>query len=391
MINITIDSNNYPILNNIKLEDLDKFCIDIFNVGYNTLYPKPICLDDTKIDYLNIINKIDTIKPDITDKLSLLNQSLEKLVGLSNSSVKKGMLAENILENIFTERYGDIEYTNMSHIPHSGDAWLKLPNNKIIMLESKNYNTVIDKHEINKMQNDMIVNNIHWGIFISFNSKIQGMKEFDFYIFQHQTVNFHIIMLSNLNIDITRLDMAFNILRKLILLYSDLDKSPWITYNIKNDLDQLNELIEFNYILRDNFTNMEKDIIRNINSFYHILRDYQFNLDKKVKDIINKITNNTLLLYQNNNFDYTDFITNVTNKDKKLVDIAHKLSDLFKKKNIKENNYTLNINDIIIANVKVNLKKIIIEFTNYDISLYFIHGKDKEINQNLLIFENLIL
>ena len=34
-------------------------------------------------------------------------------------------------------RYGDIQFEKKNHIPHSGDAWLYLPDDKIIMIESK--------------------------------------------------------------------------------------------------------------------------------------------------------------------------------------------------------------------------------------------------------------
>jgi len=44
----------------------------------------------------------------------------------------------------------------MSQTSHSGDAWLYLPNNKIIMLESKNYTNTVNKDEVIKLHNDMI-------------------------------------------------------------------------------------------------------------------------------------------------------------------------------------------------------------------------------------------
>jgi hypothetical protein len=94
-------------------------------------------------------------------------------------------MAEILLENIVNERYGDIKFVSKSQTPHSGDAWLYLPDDKIIMLESKNYTSTVNKDEVIKLQSDMITHNITWGILVSFNSMIQGMKELDFHTFLH--------------------------------------------------------------------------------------------------------------------------------------------------------------------------------------------------------------
>lgn len=46
-------------------------------------------------------------------------------------------------------------YEDKSQIPHSGDAWLILSDNKIVMIETKNYTSTINKSEIEKMEYDM--------------------------------------------------------------------------------------------------------------------------------------------------------------------------------------------------------------------------------------------
>lgn len=396
-ITLTLNKNDYPVLFQLKKKELDKIATKIFNTGYSLLYPNKI--NEKSIEYKELIEKIESLRndfnnPELYDKISTLELSLEKLIGLSNSSSKKGELAENVIENIFTTRYGDIEYVNTSGISHSGDAWLYLPNNKIVMIESKNYTSVVNKDEIIKMQNDMITHHIRWGIFLSFNSNIQGMKEFDFYVFNHNNETYHVVMVSNLASDITRLDLAIGIIRKLVNFYSDLNKFPWIINNIKSELEHLNEILEQNYLLRDNFITMEKDIIKNVNNFYSKLRDYQINMNNKIKDIINKINStmdNSVVTISN---DYTPFINWIEAKDKKLSVIATKIIDVFKKKELNviiDNNCILKYSDITVATVKVILKKISIEFSNYDIILNFILNKDKEISQNLVIFENLNL
>ena len=170
-------------------------------------------------EYNHIISKIDQIQDtiketNIKDYLLSLDTSLNKLIGLSSNSNKKGNFAENILENIFETRYGDIKFERKSGVAHSGDAWLYLPDNTIIILESKNYNTTVGKDELIKLQNDMVSNNIHWGIMVSFNSQIQGMKELDFHTFIHNNKKYSIIVISNLSNNILKLDLTLQIIRK---------------------------------------------------------------------------------------------------------------------------------------------------------------------------------
>jgi len=394
---ILLNKDNFPILFKLKEDELNNISNKIFSIGYSILYPN-ININEKNIEYNEIINKIELLSTainnnNLNNKISSLEQSLEKLIGLSTSSSKKGELVENILENIFNQRYGDINFKNMSHVPHSGDAWLYLPDNKIIMLESKNYINTVNKDEVIKMQNDMITNHIKWGIFLSFNSCIQSMKDIDFHIFNHNNENYQILMISNLSNDISRLDLGITLIRKLLNYYSDLDKFPWLVNNIKSELNHLNELLEQNYLLRDSFVTMEKNIIKDINIFYTILRDYQFNMDIKIKEIINKITLTMDESINFNNIDYNNFIILCTNKEKKLASISTQISDIFKKKQIifEEDKLILKIKNNIIGFIKIQNRKISIELSNYDLILNFNIGKEKEINQNLIIFENLNL
>jgi len=400
-ITMNIIKSEYPALFKIKPKKLNSILFSLFNTGYNIMFPPPVTIDNSNYEYLQIVNKIESLKNDINntdlnDKISMLEHSLEKLIGLSTSSSKKGELAENILENIFNSRYGDIEFKNTSQTPHSGDAWLYLPNNKIIMLESKNYTNTVNKDEIIKLQNDMVTNHIKWSLFLSFNSNIQGMKEIDFNIFTHNNENYHIVFVSNLSNDISKLDFSISIIRKLITIYSDdPEKFPWIIENIKPELINLNNILEINYLLRDNFITMEKDIIKNINTFYIKLRDYQFNLDTKIKDIINKINCTMTESIEFNKIDYKCIIELSTQKDKKLAPIATKITDFLKKKTIyfekKENYFILLFKNEPISVLYLKKKKILIEFIKYDLTLNFNIGKDKEMVHNLNIFENLNL
>jgi hypothetical protein len=393
-IEFTINNKDFPLLFQINETNINNIINNIIKIGYNTLFPQKKNL----INNNDIIQKIDSLKyefnnPELIDKISSLELSLNKLIGISSNSMKKGELAENILETIFNKRYGDIIYKKTNNIAHSGDAWIYLDDNKIIMLESKNYTTVVNKDEITKMENDMITNHIKWGIFISWNSNIQGMKEMDFYNFNHNNENYNIIMISNLSNDINKLDLGFQIVRKLILLYGDLNKFPWLVKNIKSDLNSLNEILQKNYLIRDNFYTMEKEIHKSLFNHHIKLRDYQYEIETKINSIIKKISTTIDESIELNNIDNNSFI-DLCNE--KLKSIGQRIIDIFNKKELKivtDNSNIIfykNENDFC-GNIKIQTKKIIIDFTCFDLILNFSIGKEKEITFNLNLIENFIL
>ena len=134
-----IDIKDFPVLANIEKDKINDYIKQIFKTGYNIHFPVY-----QAPEYNHIIAKLeqfhDSLKDtNIKDYLLSLDTSLNKLIGLSSNSSKKGNFAENVLESIFETRYGDIKFERKSGVAHSGDAWLYLPDDTIIILESKNY------------------------------------------------------------------------------------------------------------------------------------------------------------------------------------------------------------------------------------------------------------
>jgi hypothetical protein len=374
-INIKITKSEYPILFQLKKKDLDNTITNIFKLGYDSLFPKI-----NNADIQDIIQK-----QELNNKIGNLESTLEKLIGLSTSSSKKGLLAENILENIINERYGDIIYKKTNHIPHSGDAWLYLPDDKIIMLESKNYTSTVPKDEIIKMEFDMITHHIKWGLFVSLNSNVQGMKELDFYTFTHNNENYNIFMVSCLSNEVNKLDIGLQIIRKLMNLYGNLNKFPWIVNNIKLELTNLTSILEKNYLLRDHFYTMEKEIQKSLYNHHVKLRDYQYDMENKINDIIKKINSTMDDSIEEIKFDITKLCTN-----NKLLPILQRIMDVFKKKDMVINEeLDMLFQKVQIGSIKFNQKKIIVNIN--DITLNFNIGKEKEIVNNILLITNLDL
>jgi hypothetical protein len=401
-ITLKLDEKEYPLLNNLKKKDLDKYIIKIFKTGYQIHFPS-IDKQEQQTEHCELIERIENIKEElkdefnnseISDKINSLESSLTKLIGISSNSCKKGNFGENVLEEIFAKRYGDIQFDRKSQVAHSGDAWLYLPDGKTIMLESKNYTTTVNKDEIIKLQSDMITHNIKWGILVSFNSMIQGMRELDFHTFTHNKTTYSLIMISNLSNDIHKLDLGLQILRKLMHTLHDLPQFPWIVKDISQNLNELNHIVQKNYYLRDIFYTMEKDIQKILSGYHTSLRDYQYDLEHKINEIINKIQSTMSTSIQPTIVNTTDILTKYQNK--KILPIIVRVTDLIQNKKwiLKQelsdaNEWDIMDKDKLIGKIKVFTKKIIINMMSNDLSLSLNLGGEKENKQNLEIIKSL--
>jgi hypothetical protein len=389
-ISFEVNLDEYPILNNFKDNARYNIIEEIFKTGYNIHFPSLDKIEENH-QYNELLCKINN--SDISDKLSSLETNLTKLIGISSNSSKKGEMAEILLENIIYDRYGDIKFESKSQTPHSGDAWLYLPDNKIIMLESKNYTGTVNKDEVTKLQFDMVTHHIKWGILVSFNSMIQGMKELDFHTFLHNNETYSIVMISNLSTDYHKLDLGLQIIRKLILKFDNLGNFPWIVNDITQNLNELNQIVKKNYALRDSYYTMERDIQKILSNYHVYLRDYQYDLEQKITEIINKIqtTTNKSINVDKPEISYEDILEKY--KTKKILPLIVRLVDLCQPKllgliyNEIDDNWVIK-NQEIVGHVKVQIKKMIINIS--DISLTFNIGNEKEIKQNFEIMKSLI-
>lgn len=397
---LKLDEKEYPMLNNFKKKELDKYLFKIFKTGYQIHFPSNDKIEQ-QLEHNELLERIETIKEElkdqinnseIGDKINSLENSLTKLIGLSSNSCKKGNFGENVLEEIFSKRYGDIQFDRKSNVAHSGDAWLYLPDGKLIMLECKNYTTTVNKDEIIKLQSDMINHHIKWGILVSFNSTIQGMRELDMHTFNHNNETYFIIMISNLSTDIHKLDLGLQIIRKLILTMNDLPQFPWIIKDISQSLNELNQIVQKNYFLRDSYYNMERDVQKSLSNYHVILRDFQYDIEIKIKEIISKITETMNTSIQNSN-DIQLMIDKYHNK--KILPIIVRLVDVIQNKkwivNYDEitSDWIIQSKGVEIGIVKIQTKKAIINIPSNDLTLNLNLGKDKENKQNLEIIKSL--
>jgi hypothetical protein len=400
-ITLTLTKDKYPKLFDIKKDKLIDNINSIIDCGYNIKFPNT---DDIKENskYESIMTCINNLKDELNnknnnsefiEKFNSFEMTLGKLIGLSSNSNKKGNFAENILEELFKTRYGDITFERKSGTGHSGDAWLHLPDNKIIMLESKNYNTVVNKDEVAKLQSDMINHNIRWGIMISFNSMIQGMKELDFHTFVHNNETYSVIMISNFSNDNNKLDLSLQIIRKLINSFDNISEFPWLVDDIKDNMNEMNKIIQKNYILRDNYYTMESSIQKSLSNYHTILRDYQYDLEQSIKKLTTKIETTMKDSIKSSMVNKNVLVEMY--KNKKIEPIINRLVDMFNHKNwdttmdMNEGNWIIKYKDIEKGRLKVQAKKAIINISNNDLELILHLDKEKENKQNIDIIKNL--
>lgn len=382
VLTLSINEDEYPLIFKLYKREQEKKVEEIFKTGYNIHFPN-VKDHNKQTEYHMLLKSIEDVKQNILNdnqgtlmdsKMEELLFSIQKLTGIANNSSKKGEVGENMLEEIINQRYGDIIFESKAKTPHCGDAWLYLPDDKIIMLESKNYSYRINKDEVEKMENDMKTNHIRFGIFVSWNSVVQSRKEIDLHTFNHNSETYMIVIISNLAEDILKLDVSFQIVRKLMDNFYEMKNFPWVINDIKQDLKKFDEIIQKNYKLRDDFNNMSCGIRNFIDNFYQNLRDYQYELSKSAQLIIDKIES-TMDNTVKNQIDYKieelDIVSEYK-ENQKIFPVISSLLDIFKKIDIKlekENDTSIKLikQDDNIGFIKIQKKKILLNLIKLNI------------------------
>ena len=378
-LTLTIEEDDYPEIFKIYKRDRIKKIKEIFDTGYNIHFPN-IEDNNKQLEYYTLLHSIEEMKNSsgicMDSKLEELLHSIQKLTGIGNNSNKKGEVGENMLEQIIKQRYGDICYENKAKTPHSGDAWLHLPDKKIIMLESKNYSYRINKDEVEKMESDMKTNHIRFGVFASWNSTVQNRKDLDLHTFNHNNESYMIVIISNLGNDILKLDLSIQLIRKLAGHFSDMKKFPWIVNDIKQNLNELDKIIKKNYLLRDNFYILSNSVRTSLDCFYQQLRDYQYEINNTVQEIIDKVNSTMEKSLTKDNYQVPDIdILSNYKSNTKIFPILSNLIDTFQTLNWKveedENKNLLisNENNNEIGVIKIQKKKVLLLITKLNLTL----------------------
>jgi len=399
IITVSVDLVRYPLLTNNVQTNIEDIIRNLIDIGYDTKFGlttmiqpnihEPLTIESSIYNHISSLHK-RTEKTE--DTMTELTTTLHKLIGISSNSVKKGGFAEGILEHTFKMRYGDIRFEAKNQTAHSADAWLHLPDNQIIMLESKNYTNTVNKKELDKFEADMITHNVHWGILISFNSPISGMRELDYYVFTHNKQTFVIFIISNIqNVDDFHrlLDLGLQLMRRHIQLEKQNIKFDYVAQDVSAALTDLHKLIAKNNTLRDAFYNMEREIHKSTNEYYGILRNYQYEIDTTIRHIIQKVDVIMCDSAQSIMDGLYNGIGSPTTPNKEIANIVSRIIDTCIPKGWKlltgpdSTPKFSDENGTIIASMKIQSKKVVVILHDRDLEISFCIGKEHTLLHNL--------
>jgi len=400
-INLNLSKSKYPMLEKLKVKDRDKVINQIIDIGYNVLYPDFNLLNLADIQkenskYNSLIELIETNnlvlhqkieENSVKSKLDEMTSVITKLTGISNTSNKKGELSEKMIEQILQTKFPGLTYEQTRHIPHSGDGKLHFPENCDVLIEIKNYSYAVNVDEVEKFTFDMKFTNIKFGIFLSLQTPIRGILNFDYKQFIHNNNLYHQIFIGCLNQNYDLLNAGIMMVRQLFKIQiNDLTILDLFHGQISNYFQEILSLYEKNKQLRENFGEMETNIKNAMSIYYCQLRENQVELENKINQVQNKI-NKTIdenkLKLENSNVN--ELLCNLKNKKHWGFEYISKLIDKVEKKKGKisgnGDTFYLQIKNKI-CEIKIQSLKIIFNFN--EPCLTFTLEKKNKINDSTM-------
>lgn len=373
-MNITIDLNKYPKIKDI--ENKEEMINTLINIGYNNFFFN---------EQNNLIDKLNNkISENFSDKIDILDNNINKLFGLNNSSNKKGEISENIIYEYISNRFPDYCYEKKRTISHNADGELTSPSGLVSLVEVKNYENNVNKDEINKFKNDLISNNIKFGLFISIKSGIIGKKLFDVESFTDNNNEFNIIYINNIYQNNNIIEASILLLEKIYILSKNKISKCIEIMNFKENLNDLNNMLMKTNLLHNKYLKLESVIKNSFNEFYQDLRNYELEVKYKINNILSNIDNQIDIL--NIKDDDREKIL-IENKDDKCLILISKLFNiLINYKIIKNDKNWEIINTSQVGIIKKLKDKLNLEFNNsIKISL-----DSKNIDENLKVINNIL-
>jgi len=337
--NVELSEIEFPRLFELNEDILPDILKKIITFGYNCYFPELIL--DTNSEKIHE----DTKSDEKQDKLNMLDTLINKLTGVSNNSKKIGIFGENYIEELISKNFIGMVYQQTGESDHSGDGLLTLNNGSEILVEIKNYSTVVNDDEINKFTFDMKATKRKFGLFISLATKINKMKIIDLKTFVHENETYYQFYISNLNNDLHRLEVGILLLQVLSEYNNTKIKEFTLDDTIKDKLTNLIDQINDNEKLRGCFLDTEKEIRNSLNIFYQKLRDNHMDMENKIKNIFSVMKDNNIVNLPDE-IEENELL--VKYKNTKIINILKKTIDYLDTKSIE---YTSTDKEIIIKNI----------------------------------------
>jgi hypothetical protein len=329
---IDLNEQEFPRLFELNKNSISEVLKKIIISGYNSYFPEV---------KNNIILETNTNKIDTLDLL------INKLTGISNNSKKIGIFGENYIHELISKNFIGMSYQQTGEINHSGDGLLTLNNGSEILVEIKNYSTIVNEDETNKFTLDMKTTKRKFGLFISLSTKINKMKIIDLKTFVYENETYYQFYISNLNEDLHRLEVGILLLQVLSEYNSQKSKEFILDETIKDKLNTLIEQINDNEKLRGCFLDTEKNIRNSLDMFYQKLRDNHMDMDNKIKNIFTCLKDNNIINLPEE-IEENELL--VKYKNTKVCTILKKTIDYLDTKSIE---YTCSEKEITLKNVGI--------------------------------------
>lgn len=308
----TLLSIGNDVMNNIKLTSDSKYIdekIDFIN-QFNKKERELIDLNTkSSINTINsslqnlseiLKNSCDTTNQTIKESSDKTFNTLMEVVGKTNISAHKGQIGENYILNTAQKFYPDAIIESNVAKAQEADICFKLKDYPSILIESKNYTNPVPYKEVNKFKNDLVNKNCKFGIFLSFNQKIQSMYD---KLFIEKYNDITILYASNL--EFCKSDIILPI--EFILYISQFDteyqintrdlnrKADQISLTIE-DLENLHNLYRINLnniqdqakIIDDSLSKIRESVLRNQIESANLINDIKDKISQEIGEFFSK-------------------------------------------------------------------------------------------------------
>jgi hypothetical protein len=339
--NLELNEQEFPRLFEVNEDALPIILKKIITFGYQCYFPEPVL--ETYSENMN--DDINNHDDKLTKKLDIVETLINKLTGVSNNSKKIGIFGENYIHELISKNFVGMSYQQTGETDHSGDGLLTLSNGSEILIEIKNYSTIVNDDEINKFTLDMKTTKRKFGLFISIATKINKMKTIDLKTFVYENETYYQFYISHLNEDLHRLEVGILLLQLLSEYTNHKNKEYTLDETIKDKLNILVEQINENEKLRGYFLDTEKDIRNSLNNFYQKLRDNHMDMENKIKNIFTCLKDNNITNLPDE-VEENELL--VKYKDSKISNILKKTIDYLDTKSIE---YTCLDKEITLKNI----------------------------------------
>jgi len=203
--------------------------------------------------YTEIMNRLEKT----SSAVDIVGDYFQKQIGSTN----KGKHGEAKLEIILSQMFPSGIITNTSGMTACGDFIVERSNKNKVLIDTKDYDTVVPVKEVEKIIRDVEKNNCH-GILVSQKSGIAQKNDFEVNVHNHKIM----VFLHNAQYDNERIQLAFNMIDYL---------EPYIVN--KND-SEASEVISC-------------ELLSSINKEYQELASQKMNLIQSIKKSQNELVN----------------------------------------------------------------------------------------------------